>query len=51
MRAVRQIIDRFCAGSVEQLVAGMVAGDLIDPDKLRAVAAKIEAARQTEGRR
>jgi BlaI family penicillinase repressor len=51
LRAVRQIIDRFCAGSVEQLVAGMVAGDLIDPDELRAVVAKVEAARKTGGRK
>ena len=26
-RAVRQIIDRFCGGSVEQLLVGMVAND------------------------
>lgn len=45
MRAVRQIIDRFCAGSAQQLVAGMVAGDLIDPAELRALAARIESAR------
>ncbi|HMH06965.1 MAG TPA: BlaI/MecI/CopY family transcriptional regulator [Terriglobales bacterium] len=30
VRAVQQVIDRFCAGSVEQLLSGMVEGKLID---------------------
>jgi predicted transcriptional regulator len=29
-RAVRQIIERLCGGSVEQLLVGMVANDVID---------------------
>ncbi len=28
-RAVRQIIDRFCSGSVEELVTGMVEADVL----------------------
>jgi predicted transcriptional regulator len=40
-QAVRGIIDRFCAGSVEALLTGMVDGEIITPDKLRELAEKI----------
>ena len=30
VRAVRQIIDRFCGGSVEQLLVGMVEDEVLD---------------------
>jgi len=43
-QAVRGIIDRFCSGSVEALLAGMVVGELITPDKLRSLADKISDA-------
>ena len=43
-QAVRGVIDRFCAGSVEALLAGMVDGDLITPDKLRELADRIDRA-------
>ncbi len=33
-RAVRQIIDRFCRGSVEELVTGMVDADLLNRDEI-----------------
>ena len=33
-RAVRQIIDRFCQGSVEELVSGMVDAKAISKDEL-----------------
>jgi predicted transcriptional regulator len=33
-RAVRQIIDRFCHGSVEELVSGMVEAKLLTKDEL-----------------
>jgi len=33
-RAVRQIIDRFCQGSVEELVSGMVDARVLDKDDL-----------------
>src|SRR5262249_59495564 len=33
-RAVRQIIDRFCQGSVEELVSGMVDAKLLSKDEL-----------------
>lgn len=33
-RAVRQIIDRFCRGSVEELVSGMVDARMLSPDEM-----------------
>ncbi len=33
-RAVRQIIDRFCQGSVEDLVTGMVESKLLSKDEI-----------------
>jgi len=46
-QAVRGVIDRFCAGSVESLLVGMVDGDLITPEKLRQLADKIAEAEPT----
>jgi predicted transcriptional regulator len=43
-QAVRGIIDRFCSGSVEALLAGMVDGELITPAKLRDLAERIAQA-------
>ena len=40
-QAVRGIIERFCAGSVEALLSGMVEGELVTPDILRKMADKI----------
>ena len=34
-RAVRQIIDRFCQGSVEELVSGMVDAQALTRDELK----------------
>lgn len=48
-QAVRGIIERFCAGSVESLLAGMVDGDLITPTRLLELADKIAEAER--GRR
>jgi BlaI family transcriptional regulator, penicillinase repressor len=48
-QAIRGIIERFCAGSVESLLAGMVDGDLITPTRLRELADKIAEAER--GRR
>lgn len=41
---VQSIIDRFCKGSVENLLVGMVDGNLITPDKLRELAERIAQA-------
>lgn len=40
-RAVKQIIDRFCGGSVEQLLVGMVDNDVLDREQLQQVARQI----------
>ena len=41
-RAMRQILDRFCGGSVEELVTGMVEHEVIDPAELKELARKLE---------
>ncbi len=41
-RAVRQIIDRFCGGSVEQLLVGMVENDVVDRRELERLARKLK---------
>ena len=40
-KAVRQIIDRLCGGSVEQLLVGMVDHEMIDHRELTTLARKI----------
>ena len=42
IRAVQQIIDRFCAGSAEQLIVGMVDNDVMDAQQLRRLVREIE---------
>jgi predicted transcriptional regulator len=42
IRAVRQIIDRFCGGSAEQLIVGMVDNEVLDAEQLRRLAKEIE---------
>lgn len=42
--AVRGIIDRFCAGSVEKLLVGMVNHDLLTAEALKGLADKIAKA-------
>ena len=34
-RAVRQLIDRFCQGSVEELVTGMVDADVLSKEEMK----------------
>jgi len=46
-RAVRRIADRFCNGSLEQLLVGMVDHDVIDGAELKRLADKIAASRKT----
>jgi predicted transcriptional regulator len=45
--AVRQIIDRFCGGSVEQLLVGMVNNDVVGERELQRLAQRI--ARRKKG--
>ena len=47
-KAVRQIIDRFCGGSLEQLLLGMINNDVVDEAELKRLAERI-AARKREG--
>jgi BlaI family penicillinase repressor len=41
VRAVRQILDRFCDGSLEQLLVGMVENEVVDRAELRDLAKKL----------
>ena len=41
VRAVKNIIDRFCAGSAEELVLGMVDNEVLDQKQLERLARKI----------
>ena len=47
VRAVKNIIDRFCGGSAEQLVLGMVDNEVLDRQLLERLARKIG---ESEGR-
>jgi BlaI family penicillinase repressor len=40
-RAVRQIIDRFCSGSVEQFLVGMVDEKVLSIDEIQRLARKV----------
>jgi BlaI family transcriptional regulator, penicillinase repressor len=43
-QAVRQIVDRFCEGSVEQLLVGMVDDRMLTVEQLEELARKIAQA-------
>ena len=40
-RAAKQLVDRFCGGSVEQLLVGMVDNEVLDPEELERLARRI----------
>ena len=40
-KAVRQILDRFCGGSVERLLLGMVTSEVVDQQELERLARQI----------
>jgi predicted transcriptional regulator len=48
-QAVRQIVDRFCEGSVEQLLLGMVDDRILTAEQLEELARKIAQA-EAEGK-
>lgn len=48
-RAVQRIVDWFCAGSVEELLVGMVDSKVISRSELERLARRIAAAKQQEG--
>jgi BlaI family transcriptional regulator, penicillinase repressor len=41
-QAVQQLIDRFCNGSVEELLVGLVDNQVLKPKELKKLADKIE---------
>jgi BlaI family penicillinase repressor len=45
-RAVQRIVDWFCAGSVETLLAGMVDSEVLDRKELQRLAQRIAAAKK-----
>jgi predicted transcriptional regulator len=45
VEAARQLIDRFCGGSVEELLVGLVDNQVLEPKQLQRLAAKIAARR------
>ena len=47
-RAVRQLIDRFCGGSAEALVMGLVDDDVLSQRELERIARHIAQARQAK---
>lgn len=49
VEAVRQLIDRFCDGSVEELLVGLVDSQVLEPKQLQRLAAKIAARKEKKG--
>lgn len=41
MEAVKQLVDRFCGGSVKELLVGMVDNQMIQPAELRKLAEEV----------
>jgi BlaI family transcriptional regulator, penicillinase repressor len=41
VRAVRQILDRFCDGSLEQLLVGLVENEVVDREELQQLVRKL----------
>ncbi len=50
-KAVSRIVDRFCNGSLEQLLIGMVDNDVIGGKELERLAKRIAASRKTKRRK
>ena len=48
VRAVRGIIDRFCGGSAEQLLLGMVDNEVLDREQLERLARQIAKSEEKE---
>ena len=46
VRATQQIIDRFCGGSAEDLLIGLLDNRVLNPRQLQQIAAEISAARK-----
>ena len=50
-QAVKQILDRFCHGSLESLLAGMVDDELVGTDELQKIADRLGRARKERKKR
>jgi len=48
---VRGIVDKFCSGSVENLLVGLVDDEMISPERLKELAEKIARAEQQRQRK
>lgn len=48
-KAVRQIIERFCGGSVEQLLVGMVNSHVVDEEELQRMTQRIARRKNRKG--
>ncbi len=48
VRAVRQILDKFCNGSLEQLLVGLVENEVVDRAELQKLAQKLAKTKQKE---
>ena len=48
-KAVQKIIERFCGGSVEQLLVGMVNNDVVDEKELQRLAQRIARRKDVRG--
>jgi predicted transcriptional regulator len=46
VRAAQQLIDRFCEGSVEELLVGLVDNQVLEPKQLQQLAAKIASRKE-----
>lgn len=49
-RAIKRIVDRFCNGSVEEVLVGLVDAKVLDRRELQRLADKIAKAKTTEGK-
>ncbi len=47
-RAVQQILDRFCHGSLESLLVGMVDSEIVDADELQRIAGRLGQTRRKQ---
>lgn len=48
--AVRTIVEKFCAGSIENLLVGLVDDNMISPDELQQLANQIAAAEEAQSK-
>ena len=46
--AVKRIVDRLCKGSIEAVLVGMVDAEMLDPEELQQLAAKIAKAKESK---